>query len=248
MPEESTAPEQGQEQPQTTPGAPEQEATETSAQPEPFSDKFDPASLPDELRPAYKQLQADYTRKTQTLAEQRREAETYKQWVEALRNPETQAEALEALGLELAEQEPEEDDEEFVDPLEQRLAALEGYLAEQGQVQMTQAQQEAELDYLESEFEGLEKDIGRQLEEDEIQVIGQLANSRRSQEGLPDVRGSYEFLYNDFLPKRKQGWVSTKKAPQVVSGQSATKVPDLDDRRSRQDYMAQKLAEADEFQ
>lgn len=38
---------------------------------------FNPDELPEELLPAWRQLQADYTRKTQALAEQRRQLEQY---------------------------------------------------------------------------------------------------------------------------------------------------------------------------
>jgi len=39
--------------------------------------KFNPDELPEELRPAWQQLQAAYTQKTQTLAEQRRQFEAF---------------------------------------------------------------------------------------------------------------------------------------------------------------------------
>ena len=38
---------------------------------------FDPSALPDELKPAYKQMQAAYTKKTQELAKHRNKIETY---------------------------------------------------------------------------------------------------------------------------------------------------------------------------
>lgn len=39
---------------------------------------FDPKSVPPELMPAYKQMQGDYTRKTQAIAQERKEAEALK--------------------------------------------------------------------------------------------------------------------------------------------------------------------------
>lgn len=39
--------------------------------------KFDPSILPDDLQQVYKSMQADYTRKTQEIAEMRRQAETF---------------------------------------------------------------------------------------------------------------------------------------------------------------------------
>lgn len=57
--------------------------TDAPAQPvapvevESFTEKFDPNTLPEELLPAYKSMQADYTRKTQSLAERARQFEQY---------------------------------------------------------------------------------------------------------------------------------------------------------------------------
>jgi hypothetical protein len=45
---------------------------------------FDPNQVPEELKPAYKQMQAAFTKKTQEIANQRREAEEYRQKAESL--------------------------------------------------------------------------------------------------------------------------------------------------------------------
>jgi hypothetical protein len=47
-------------------------------QEESFAQGFDPNSLPDELKVAYKQMQADYTRKTTEIAQARKEVQQYK--------------------------------------------------------------------------------------------------------------------------------------------------------------------------
>lgn len=44
---------------------------------------FDPNSVPEELKPAYKQMQAAFTKKTQEAAQQRKEAEAFRQKAEA---------------------------------------------------------------------------------------------------------------------------------------------------------------------
>ena len=49
-----------------------EQALQTQPQTEPFTDKVDPSRLPPELQSIYKSMQADYTRKTQKLAEERR--------------------------------------------------------------------------------------------------------------------------------------------------------------------------------
>jgi len=48
-----------------------------------FIDNFDPKSLPDELVPAYKQMQGAFTKKTQAIAEERRSFEAIKRNADA---------------------------------------------------------------------------------------------------------------------------------------------------------------------
>jgi len=48
-----------------------------------FIDNFDPKSLPDELVPAYKQMQGAFTKKTQAIAEERRSFESIKRNADA---------------------------------------------------------------------------------------------------------------------------------------------------------------------
>lgn len=58
------------------------EPVETTDNPTPESGSeesfFDPNNVPDELKPAYKQMQSAWTKKTQELAEMRKEHESYK--------------------------------------------------------------------------------------------------------------------------------------------------------------------------
>lgn len=58
---------------QSTPQGPESATPAAAEDTTPFTERFDPNSLPPELEPAYKLMQADYTRKTQQLAEQARQ-------------------------------------------------------------------------------------------------------------------------------------------------------------------------------
>jgi len=80
--------------------------------------KVNPDDLPKELQDAYKQMQADYTRKTQESAEEKKKAQLYDQLVqeqmvnqkfpkqEQKAEPETQGYLAEALGVSLDELEP----------------------------------------------------------------------------------------------------------------------------------------------
>lgn len=49
-----------------------------------FATNFDPKNLPDELKPVYKQMQGDYTRKTQDIASQRKQYERVQQYMPLL--------------------------------------------------------------------------------------------------------------------------------------------------------------------
>jgi len=99
---------------EATPAPADQEAVETNVAPqsegtsETFTDS--PPAQDDELYGRYEQMQADYTRKTQSLADQRREIETRREEAESWRrlqeDPDFQRHALEALGYEVPEDEP----------------------------------------------------------------------------------------------------------------------------------------------
>lgn len=97
MPEQESAGEEVQQTETETPEAststdqPTQEST-SSEQPSgsaasdetpSFIDNFDPKSLPDELVPAYKQMQGAFTKKTQAIAEERRSFEAIKRNADA---------------------------------------------------------------------------------------------------------------------------------------------------------------------
>lgn len=116
--------------------APEQDSgTSAAEQEERFTDLDldetpDDEITPDFLKSRYEQMQADYTKKTQGLAEQRRAFESIglnDDWIRAYENPDTRDEAvkwfLEREGIVLADEEPDDDGvedgeegQEFRDP------------------------------------------------------------------------------------------------------------------------------------
>lgn len=65
----------------TSQETPTQETTGTDGQSE--ETFFDPNTVPEELKPAYKQMQAAFTKKTQEIAQARKESETLKSKAEA---------------------------------------------------------------------------------------------------------------------------------------------------------------------
>src|SRR5436309_1979379 len=102
----------------------------------------------------YKDLQSEYTRTTQENAQ-------LGELFAALQDPEQQAQVLEHLGLELADQEDTPPDPEgfesgeYVDPVEQRLGQLEEYLAGQQESEQQADFQEAEFSYIDEQVDAL---------------------------------------------------------------------------------------------
>lgn len=234
-----------QDQPQETPDSPEVVETPET----PVSDKFDPANLPSELLPAYKQLQGDYTRKTQQLAEERKQASEALEVYQGLRDPDKAHEVLQRFGYEVGDDE-DDTDEEYTDPVDELRAELESLKADRQQeltVRQQQQMQEAEFSHIDSEIQALETSTGRELSDEEAELVGTLALAQRTDDGHPDVKGAYERLYTDFLAKQREGWVSSKKSPRVPSGGApGSKGPDMDNERERQEWMAQRLGELDD--
>lgn len=225
-----------QDQP-VTPEAPETDQPTEGE--ESFTDSYNPSELPEDVRPhveaAYKQLQSDYTTKTQSLAEERREAEQAQAIIEGLQNPElaplylkqlgydpNDPQFLGMLGYELADDEMDED--EYVDP-EDRINRLESFLAEQ-ENQRFQEQQMAQVEDLIAE--GIEKMEGDEpFDEDEIAIIRNYAETHPDPRGMPNVKGGVDLL-RGIVSKKQQAWIDSKKSPRAPgSGSNAKRQVDL---------------------
>lgn len=249
--DESTpeAPEAVVETPEDKPSEPEQI--------DPFDERFDPATLDDALLPAYKQLRADYTRKTQALAEERRQIEEQSQLLDMLSSddPEEQAAALDALGYEIPDDSPDwdEDDEDYSEydgaDEDNELAALRAELDEVRQ-RLASEDEEAEAaefeeqmnSYLDERYEELKKRTGRDFDDEEFEALEALAFAFRDENDLPSYENAYERIYGTVLPKERSRWVQSKDTEQPVSrgGSSATQVPDLDTEKGRHEYAAER--------
>lgn len=248
MQDDTQAPVEGK--PDDAPTPPEEarsEASETPEQkPEYFSETFDPAALPDELRPAYKQMRDAFSQKTQTAAEERKQAREALEVYEALQDPDRQADILSRFGFEV---DGADDDEfEYDDPqeaLEQRIAALEAERQQHQQSAQEREYEEAEVGFVSNQLSELAKRTGREFSDEEIQLLGDLSRTDgfRDPDGAPNVDLAYERIYADVLSKERERWVGSKQSPQAPSGSSAVEVPDLDNERERQEYLAHKLDE-----
>lgn len=206
--EASTAPAPEQETPVT-------ESTEAPEQPQPDTN----------WQERYQNLQPEYTRATQ-------EAAQYRQVVEALRSddPEVRAQAAEHLGLEFdaEEQEPLDDVEE----LRKELQEIKGWRDEQTQVQRTNAQREAEINYMDTQFDALEKQEGREFTDKEVEAVAKLAQQMRDDEGHPNVDGAFKFLL-EYVDEATPRRVASKKAAQVQTGRAGSKDFDFQNKEER---------------
>lgn len=218
--------------------APEQDVAQD--QPEPFgeSGNFDPQSLPDEVRPAYDQLRADYTRKTQSLAEQRREVERqqqeYQQAVELLaRVQQGDREALGLLGLELDGDEP---DDVAPDPYSE-LEQIKEYLAEQESSREQEAQYQEVVQYTEDALSYIERETGSQLDDVDREQIVAFAIQRQADDGMPDMEYGFE-RFLEAQERAQRRWLESKRSHRPVGGVPGSQKLDLSDETQRQQYMA----------
>lgn len=228
-----------QDQPIDAPEAPETD--QPTGGEESFTDSYNPAELPDEARgayeEAYKRLQGAYTQKTQSLAEERREAEQSRQMMAALQNPQTRAAVLQQFGIEMVDDEDELPDEE--PDLYDRLERVEGQLTQREQAEQQARQQEAVTDFVAEQIESLEKSEDREFDAKEHQLLDAYAKAFPTPEGYPNVKGAYELL-TGIVSERQKAWVESKKAPRrPANGTPASQAADLSNPETRRQRMAE---------
>jgi len=206
-----------------------------------------PEELPDEVKPIYKNLQADYTRSKQSIAEERREAQQATEFWNAIRSQDPNAirqiadvygqeTVLDALGYALDEDEPSEP----VDPLEELRAKVEGLEGQLTQKEQ-KAQEEALLSQIEADitkqFSGLDLDD----KEQEIVTAHALTAGYVTPEGFPDVKKAYED-FTGVLEGRQKKWVEGKRAPRTpVQGTAGSEKIDFSNEDARRALIASML-------
>jgi hypothetical protein len=186
----------------------------------------------------YKDTQAAFTRESQQRAE-------YEQILDALQDPEQQAEALrQYFNLELQEAE-EGGEEEYQDPveeLEQRLAQLEQERGQEQEAAQSEQLQEAEFAFIDQQLAAIEKEAGVQFDDDEANTIGTLALQLRNDQGAPDVQGAYERIYKTVLEKQRSRWTDSKRqAQQAPVGVPGSEKVNLKDDQTRRRLLAEAM-------
>jgi hypothetical protein len=175
----------------------------------------------------YQELRPEYTRVTQELSTTNERLSEYEQLFAALHDPdpETQRAAMDALGLELdTGTQGSTDTDEFVDPLEEQLAAANARLEalEQQREQEASAREDEQLtamrdDYIGEAITYIEANAlpkGQKFTQREEEVLGNLAIAMEDEQGVPDVQGAYNYLYGDdgVLEINRQRWIDTKRS------------------------------------
>jgi hypothetical protein len=221
---EDDAPEQDQPE-----SAPESGSAQEAPQSESFTDK-DASSIPEDadrewLTQRYSDMQADYTRKTQEIAETRREAEAMAEIIDAASDPghPDHKNALDILGLEA---DAEDDQEDFLtaeDELRAKVEALEADRAAQVQAAEQAAIEEMEDDLIAEQISKLQEQEGREFDDAELRLLYNEALANPDGRGLPNVEHAYNLLRDAYTNRQKE-WVSSKKtARRPGSGSAADK-------------------------
>ena len=202
--------------------APEQETPEVAG----------PAGTPGEQQA--QQAQIDWEKRAHDAqawgTQVSQEAAQYRQLIEGLHSddPDTRREAAQALGLEF--QDEDEPVDEYADPLDdirREVEGLKGTLSERDQAAQQAAIQQRDIEYIGQGLEALQKELGRDLDEKEIQLLGDAAWQNRDEQGLPNVTAVSQ-AFKAVLDGHLQRYAKTKRAPHISPvGQSATEVPDL---------------------
>jgi len=178
---------------------------------------------PFDFQRGYEQLRPEFTRATQELSTYRDRLTEYEQLFDSLhdKDPEVQAAAYEALGLELVTGSPESkpaDPDGFVDPLEEELRELRGVVDELRSARELEAAEaeDAQRVELRDEYIGdaigfIEDNLKVKFDEREETALGNLAISMEK-DGVPDVQGAYNLLYgeNGVLELNRAKWIASK--------------------------------------
>jgi hypothetical protein len=181
-------------------------------------------------------LRPEFDRNQQRLS-------NYEQLVDHLQDPEHQAEALEALGLQLADEEDDEYDWDDENDPDERVDRIESYLEQEAELRAMAAQEDAMLDAVEDRVEALQKEHG-DFSDEELETIFGIAEANPDDDGIPDVKYAYELL-TKVSDARREKYLESKKGTKPPVGQAAGDNVDLDDEDGRVKALADML-EAEE--
>jgi len=225
------------------PGAPDQ--AEQSSGEESFTD-FDPSTIPESgaspewLKERHDQMQKQWTQKNMEMGDKLRNLEQLEQIVNGLRqgDPETrrsflqlmgidQEAVLEAYGLQVAEEEAAEAEQEpqleDFDPTVVRDPRVDAWEAEKAERRQREAEAEAQ-----KEAEADADEVGGQMEEELTTLMGEEpddevakfifdhAIDNPDQLGNPDVKAGVA-AWNRILDQQQQKWLASRQGPRATT-------------------------------
>jgi hypothetical protein len=188
-----------------------------------------------DYRQRYENLQPEYTRTTQELADIKRQNEWYQLLVTST-DPDTQRQAAEALGFDLPDEEPEEvESAEYEDPyadLRQELDELKAWKEQN----TTQEREAAAFEYLNGHIAQEVSRVGLDQLNDKardwvvsraLALPGIPAPPGAPHDELPNIEAAYQ-EWQDLVTEEQRNWAKVKRgAPYVPpGGQPANEVPD----------------------
>ena len=182
----------------------------------------------------YNSLRSEFDSRNQRYSQ-------YEQFVQNLSNPETQAEALRALGLEIEDDDlPDDDYDDPEDRWEQRFNQIEGYLSQQAAEAQQREIADLESQYLDQELKGIEKDENVKLSAKEKEAVESLGHKLRDEDGVPDYQQAYKLLA-EAADARQARYRESKKSEVPGLGQAGEETIDLSDDDARVKLMADML-------
>lgn len=212
-----------------------------------------------DFKQGYEQLRPEYTRTTQDLSEAKQRLSDYESFLEALSDPDTQAEALASLGFEMETGATQKDESEFQDPLEKEVEYLRGVVDElrQGRELEAVSQQEQEVLDLRDDFIGesitaIEEQFEMKFDGKDEEVLGNLAIAMSDTDGVPDVQGAFAALYGEegLLERQRSQWIDSKVG--AFSAPFGTTIPadkiDRSTRAGRVEFVDRRLQALDQMQ
>lgn len=188
----------------------------------------------------YSDLQPEYTRATQELAEMKRQQELYDVLV-STDDPATRRQVAERLGYQLEEEpDPEPEDEDPLARYDERLGRIEQSLTQRQQDEQDATYAAEVRAAVDVKLEALGLDKG-----DQDWVLAYAINALPvTEEGLPDIEQANR-VFAERETERQRKWAKGKRsAPHIApNGQAATEVPNLDNRQERVDWMMRRMQE-----
>lgn len=213
----------------------------SDAQDAPESGADDKAATRDESTTTDSQSADPYEKRYNDLRPQydrtQSELKQYRDFIESLQNEETQAQALQALGLALDDE--DEDELDLSDP-DVQIAEIREYLQAQENQRAEQYHEELLDQYVDQELDRIEKEVGSKLSDDHQALLYSIASSNPDEDGLPDF---------DYANKALSGWgeanrkayLESKKAERLEVGTAGTKELKLDNPTERADALAEMI-------